>query len=95
MTRRDLIWRGAGVALIGIGCAISPLREMTALDFPIALTGVFGFAAAMLGLVLFIQGKRVPIPWRVERSPHRELPAAIHARRCREGSARARSDRPS
>jgi len=42
---------------------------------------LFGFALGMIGLVLMVQGKRVPAAWKIVRSPHYALPEIIVARR--------------
>lgn len=81
MTRRDLAWRSAGVALFATATAIG-LQDGLSGDVKL-----LGFALALVGLVLIVQGRRVPAAWRIERSRHRALTQAIHARR-RGGSGR-------
>lgn len=80
MTRRDLAWRGAGLAIFAGACAVSVANEAGSKGGSL---GLIWFALAFVGVVLIIQGKRVPAALRIERSRHRELPLAIHARRRR------------
>lgn len=77
MTHRDLAWRGTGVALLAIATAIGLGDRF---DGGAALLGL---GVALAGLVLIVQGKRVPAAWRVELSRHRTLAQAIRARRHR------------
>lgn len=79
MTRRDAVWRGTGLAVF-----LAALT--TALIGPVAIRDGLVlpcFVAAIGGIVLMVQGKRVPAVWRIERSRHRDLPQAIRARRHR------------
>jgi hypothetical protein len=82
MTQRDLFWRTAGAALVGIGYTLTRIATDAAAD----LVGIAGLLVAAVGLLLVLAGKKVPLALRVERSRHRELPGAIHA------SRRARRD---
>jgi len=77
MTRRDRLWRGIGAAFFGLACAIGIVPGLSDPD-PL---GLFGFALAMTGLVLMVQGRRVPATWKILRSRHHALPEAIVARR--------------
>lgn len=77
MTRRDLAWRGLGVALVGVAAA-TRLAEGANTDAGLSL---LAFALTLGGLVLIVQGKRVPAAFRVERSRHRLLAQAIRERR--------------
>lgn len=79
MTRRDIAWRGLGVALL----AVAGIGEAWSGGDAGQGMGVFGFALAVIGLVLVVQGRRVPAALRIERSQHRLLAQAIHARRRR------------
>lgn len=96
MIRRDVAWRAGGLALFAAGCAVGLLDELVTPvgpALPGAVTGPLSFAVAVLGLVLLVQGKRVPVFWRVERGRHRDLPAAIHLRRRRSMAARTAAGR--
>ena len=73
MTHRDLAWRGAGLALITASAVIGSASSNP--------TRLLAFALAVCGLVLLVQGRRVPAALRVERSRHRGLPQAIRERR--------------
>jgi hypothetical protein len=72
---RDLAWRGIGLAALALAGAIarSPGDGGGA-------TGLIAFLVAISGLVLLVQGKRVPLALRIERSRHRNLPQAIRRR---------------
>ncbi|MFV0623389.1 hypothetical protein ACBY01_05155 [Sphingomonas sp. ac-8] len=76
MTRRDLAWRGAGLALTATACAIcvavggSPLM-------------VLFFPLVFLGLPLMLHGKRVAQSFRAERRGHCHTAGAVHAARVR------------
>ena len=77
MTRRDLRWRGAGLLLTVGGCAAGLLdREGS----PLAL---LYFLAAVGGIVLMLNGKRVPVALKAERRGHGAMAGAIQARRVR------------
>lgn len=73
MTRRDLTWRGVGLAVAMLGVAIVA-GGATAWGLP-------AFCLVLLGVVLIVQGKRVPAALRIERSRHRALAQAIRDRR--------------
>jgi hypothetical protein len=77
MTRRDRAWRSLGVALVGVA-ATARLAEGTGTYSGLSL---LAFLLTLGGLVLIVQGKRVPAAFRVERSRHRMLAQAIRARR--------------
>lgn len=80
MTHRDLLWRGLGATLfVGGPCAALLLPGDAA-----GMHGIItlcGLAVTILGLVLVIQGKKAALALRIERSPHRMLPALIRSRR--------------
>jgi hypothetical protein len=80
MTRRDLAWRAGGALLIVLGCTASAFTGSYDIGPGIALLGM---PVAFFGLVLAVQGKRVPMAIRIERSRHRRLPFAISARQRR------------
>ena len=77
MTHRDLAWRGAGVALVAVAGLVR-LADGGATHGAVAL---LAFVLMLLGVVLLVQGKRVPAALRVERSRHRLLAQAIRERR--------------
>lgn len=77
MTQRDLFWRAAGAALVGVGYALT--RVATGADAD--LLGIVGLFVAAAGLLLVLTGKKAVLALRVERSRHRELPGAIRALR--------------
>jgi type IV secretory pathway TrbF-like protein len=85
MTARDLAWRIGGGALFGIACAIGQSRSFASSGGIGTLLGLVAFVLAIAGVVLLAQGKRIPMAFRVERSGHRNLVAAIHSRRQRRG----------
>lgn len=77
MTHRDLMWRGAGLALVAVA-GIARLADGTGAHSALTL---LAFILMLLGVVLLVQGKRVPAALRVERSRHRMLAQAIRQRR--------------
>ncbi|MEN3748208.1 hypothetical protein TPR58_13615 [Sphingomonas sp. HF-S3] len=81
MTRRDLGWRAAGVAMIILGWSASLGARSDAAGMEVL--GLLGFSLAMAGLVLAVQGRRVAAALRVERSRHRDLPMRIRSHRMR------------
>ena len=86
MTRRDILWRSAGAALILAGHAAT---GAAAEAVPRAdLIGLSGLAVAGAGLLLLLGGRRVAAAIRVERSRHRELPGAIRRARRRQSTDR-------
>lgn len=85
MTRRDAVWRGAGVALSGGACAASLLLDGSPLM-------IIFFPLALLGLVLVINGKKVATALRAERRGHYHTAEVIHAQRIRR--YRRRVDEP-
>ena len=76
MTGRNNAWRAAGVVMIlgGVGSTVT--------DPGVGVT-LAGFVLAMAGIVFVVQGRRVAVALRIERSRHRELPIILHARRVR------------
>ncbi|MCW6536023.1 hypothetical protein [Sphingomonas lycopersici] len=76
MTVRDFAWRALGAQLVVAGYAASELAPPEAAR-PAAL---FGFAVAIAGAVLIIQGRRAALALIIERGRHRELPRALRAR---------------
>jgi hypothetical protein len=78
MSVRNFVWRACGVGLILVSAATAvPAANGSA---GAALAGVM---LALTGLVFAVQGKRVALALRIERSPHRHLPALLNARRAR------------
>ncbi|WP_174291575.1 hypothetical protein [Sphingomonas bacterium] len=84
-THRHLPWRVGGLSLMAAGCASAAIGDGAS-----AMWSLAGFVLAIVGLVLVVQGGRVPLALRVERSRHRELPMAIHARRLADRLTRSR-----
>jgi len=85
MTKRDILWRGIGLALCVGTCSVA-----VAMDGSARAMLVFPFA--LLGLTLAINGKRVIIALRAERHGHARTAEAIHAVRVRR--YRRRLDQP-
>ncbi|TPG54223.1 hypothetical protein [Sphingomonas glacialis] len=79
MTHRDRLWRGLGVALVVVASAV---RMTEGFETQIG-AGLAAFILMLAGLVLIVQGKRVPAALRIERSRHRLLAQAIRDRRHR------------
>lgn len=79
MTRRDLIWRGGGLMLFALACVLGMIKQVDASGS----LGLLGFALALFGMVMVIQGRHIPAALKIERGRHRDLPLAIHARRRR------------
>lgn len=77
MTHRDRFWRGLGVALVGVA---STVRMTQGFETHIG-AGLAAFILMLAGLVLIVQGKRVPAALRIECSRHRLLAQAIRNRR--------------
>jgi hypothetical protein len=77
MTGRDLAWRTAGAALFAGGCAASLMARDGS---PWVL---LHFVAAILGIVLMLNGKRVGVVIRAERRGHCDTATAVHAARIR------------
>lgn len=88
MTRRDRLWRVAGVVLIGSGCAAAAIDTGGS-----PLTLLF-FLMAILGIVLASNGKRVAILWQAERRGHCDTVSVIHAQRVRRRDRKGEADRP-
>ena len=76
MTLRDLAWRFAGVGILALAGAIGPGHLLGTSG----ASGLLAFVTALPGLVLLVQGRRVPAALRIERSRHRALPQALHRR---------------
>lgn len=86
MTRRDMLWRGAGAGMTLAACAATLLdRDGSTFVWSYFLT-------AIGGIVLLVNGKHVATVWRAERGRHRDTAAVIHARRLRDA---ARDHEPS
>lgn len=77
MTRTDLAWRAAGAALTVGGCLAGCLHRP---GTPVTL---LYFMAAILGIVLMLNGKRVAVVLKAERRNHQHTAGIIHARRVR------------
>jgi hypothetical protein len=77
MTGRDLAWRIAGAALLAGGCAASLMARDGS---PWTL---LHFVAAILGIVLMLNGKKVGVAIRAERRGHCDTAIAVHAARIR------------
>lgn len=77
MTQRDLLWRGLGVALVVLATSVRVADG----DGTHAAASLVAFILTLTGLVLIVQGRRVPAALRVERSRHRLLAQAIRDRR--------------
>lgn len=77
MTRRDRAWRGLGVGLV----ALAVIARVGYGDGARTELGVAAFLLCLAGLVLIVQGKRVPAALRVELGRHRLLAQAIRDRR--------------
>lgn len=76
MTKRDMLWRGAG-ALISVTAGAGSLTTDSA---PLV---VVLFLAILFGLTLMINGKRVIVVLRAERRGHCHTAEVIHAKRVR------------
>lgn len=77
MTHRDRLWRGFGVGLV----LVASVARLADGDGTHTLLALAAFVLMLAGLVLIVQGKRVPAAFRVERGRHRLLVHAIRARR--------------
>ena len=84
MTRRDLAWRCGGVVLFGLACANACIDHQS----NAGVDGPVRFGIALFAIVLMLQGKRVALLFRIERSRHRTLASTIHARRIRKDERR-------
>lgn len=84
MTRRDLAWRCGGVVLFGLACANALVNR----ESNTGVDGLVRFLIAIFAVVLMVQGKRLALLFRIERSRHRTLASAIHARRARKHERR-------
>lgn len=85
MTRRDLAWRSGGLALFAaasgmrlIEWSVTGVAPDSALGM---LLGLGEFLLAIFGVVLLVQGKRVPQALRAELRRHRARALAIRPRR--------------
>lgn len=84
MTARDLAWRAGGTALTAVGFVAS--RATPGDPGWAAALSLLAFLMAIGGLVLVVQGDRVPRALRIERSRHRHLPdTLVHRRQTRAG----------
>ena len=75
-------WRVAGLALSVGGCAAS----LTARDG--SPWNLLYFLAALAGIVLMLNGKRVSVAWKAERRGHCDTATVIHAERLRRNASR-------
>ncbi|WCP73920.1 hypothetical protein [Sphingomonas hankookensis] len=76
MTRRNLRWKAAGLALLALSCAMAAALDgspLTLLFLPVAL----------LALPLLVHGKRVGQLLRAERRGHGRMVEVLHAARLR------------
>ncbi len=85
MKRRDIVWRGIGLAMAAGACGVATMTGGSAL-------AMLAFPIALLGLTLMINGKRVVVALRAERHGHGHTAEAIHAVRLRR--TRRRFDPP-
>ncbi|MFD1952189.1 hypothetical protein ACFSGX_15550 [Sphingomonas arantia] len=76
MTRRDMLWRGAGLVLAAAACTGAVLLDDSPLVIPL-------FVVALIGLTLIINGKRAATALHAERRGHGHTAEAIHAERVR------------
>lgn len=76
MKHRDLAWRALGLGIVAAAAAIGPARLFGSEDW----LSLVAFIAALTGVALIVQGRRVPAALRIERSRHRALPQAIRKR---------------
>lgn len=76
MTRRDVSWRAAGVAVFVSACSIAATLDGSPLI-------VLLLPMMLVGLTLMINGKRVAIAFRAERRGHWHTAQVIHAERVR------------
>jgi hypothetical protein len=81
MKTGDLVWRGAGLALIGLGCAPGLIDAARPTGSGNATIACLGAILATVGLILAINGRRVGVILRIERSKHRELPLLVRQSR--------------
>jgi len=80
MSRSDQGWRSLGVLLFAGGCGGS--FAVRALDTGVGTAlMLLCFLVTLGGVVLAVQGKRVPLAFRIEHSRHRNLPLILHLRR--------------
>jgi hypothetical protein len=87
MTRRDLRWKAAGLALFGLSCAMA-----AALDGSVMALAFF--PVALLALPLLVHGKRVGQMVRAGWRGHGRTVDLLHAARLRRDSfARSKSPR--
>ena len=77
MTRRNMLWRGAGAMMMAAGCVVARL------EIGGQAAGFGYFLLAVAGLVLVINGHRVLTVLRAERRGHAFTAAAVHAARVR------------
>ncbi|KZE12039.1 hypothetical protein [Sphingomonas hankookensis] len=76
MTRRDLRWKGAGLALLALSCTMAAALEGS----PLALAF---FPVALLALPLLLHGKRVGQMVRAGWRGHGRTVDILHAARLR------------
>jgi hypothetical protein len=81
MTRRNLAWRCSGLTLFAAASGLRLIdRSVTDPTLGILL-GLGGFLLAIVGVVLLVQGKRVPQALRAELRRHRARGLAIRPNR--------------
>ncbi|MFA5962457.1 MAG: hypothetical protein WC804_00435 [Sphingomonas sp.] len=76
MKRRDLGWRVMGLGIVAAAGAVGPGHVFGSESWQ----GLTAFVAALFGVALIVQGRRVPASLRIEGSRHRALPQAIRQR---------------
>ncbi|WP_375381815.1 hypothetical protein [uncultured Sphingomonas sp.] len=81
MTRRDWAWRSSGFAMLAGSCVAAHL------GFGGTAAGPGYFIAAIVGIVLLVNGHRVLVMIQAERRGHAMTAQVIHARRIRRYAA--------
>jgi hypothetical protein len=75
MTARDRAWRAGGIAAFATACGIGVANRLGSGDVADAtggiLLGLLGFGLAIAGIVLLLQGKRIPVSLQAERRRQR------------------------
>lgn len=79
MTARDIAWRSLGAAMT-LGAVVATLMEPAG-----SLLALFWFLVALGGVLLLLNGKRLPQALRAERRGHYHTAEVIHAARIKRG----------